>query len=300
MAVLRLICPFLAVKWRPWLRPLVYKFIPEVQKLSKTYKSMMKIMTPVVATRLAAIEAGNPSEDMATWNIMNSPPNKKNSIKVQAHTQLALSKAAIYSTSFTGSHILYELATRPEYLAPLRDEVDSVMSTETVPWLTKTSIPKLRLLDSFCKESQRMNPLSPTSFTRKALQDVVLHDGVTIPAGSHISCALAEILRDPEICPNPNSFDGYRHLNLRSQSPEQENRHQFVSTSLDDMSFGYGIHACPGRFFVNNELKVIVTYVLQHYDFKMPEGRVMPGNAIMPSIFGPDMSQVLLLRTRRD
>jgi cytochrome P450 len=259
---------------------------------------MMKIMASVVPARLAAIEAGDPSEDMATWNIMNSPSGKS-SVKIQAHTQLILSKAAIYSTTLTGSHILYELAARPEYLGPLRDEVDSVMSTDTVPWLSKTSIPKLKLLDSFCKESQRMNPLGATSFTRKALQDIVLHDGVTIPAGTHLTCSLIGTLRDPEIYPNPDVFDGYRHLNLRSQSLEQESRHQFVSPSLDDMNFGYGPNACPGRFFVNNVLKVVVTYVLQHYDLKMPEKKIMPGNIIMPNIFGPDMSQTFVLRTRR-
>lgn len=38
------------------------------------------------------------------------------------------------------------------------------------------------------------------------------------------------------------------------------------------MAFGYGRHACPGRFFAANEIKLICAQILLNYDLKLPEG----------------------------
>jgi len=57
--------------------------------------------------------------------------------------------------SFT--HALYELASQPRYLQPLREEVEAIIETEG--W-TKSSVSKMRKLDSFLKESQRYNGIS--------------------------------------------------------------------------------------------------------------------------------------------
>lgn len=40
------------------------------------------------------------------------------------------------------------------------------------------------------------------------------------------------------------------------------------------MPFGYGKHACPGRFFAANEIKVIVINLLRKYDIETRQGRV--------------------------
>lgn len=38
------------------------------------------------------------------------------------------------------------------------------------------------------------------------------------------------------------------------------------------MHFGYGRHACPGRFFAANEIKLILARILVDYDIRMPDG----------------------------
>ncbi|KEZ41314.1 hypothetical protein SAPIO_CDS7416 [Scedosporium apiospermum] len=119
------------------------------------------------------------------------------------------------------------------------------------------------------------------------MQDMILHDGEMIPAGTHIVCPSAEVMRDPEFYSNPDTFDRYRYFNLRSRS-EERNLHHFVSVSIDNMNWGYGPHACPGRFFANTQLRVIVTHVLQQYNLKMPEGKGRLGTVIMPSGLGPE------------
>lgn len=53
----------------------------------------------------------------------------------------------------TFTHALYNLAAYPEYIQPLREEVEDIIAEEG--W-TKTSLGKMRKVDSFLKESMRL------------------------------------------------------------------------------------------------------------------------------------------------
>ena len=57
--------------------------------------------------------------------------------------------------SFT--HALYHLAASPELLQPLREEVEAVIANDG--W-TKAAMGKMRKLDSFMRESQRINGIN--------------------------------------------------------------------------------------------------------------------------------------------
>lgn len=54
----------------------------------------------------------------------------------------------------TLTHALYHLATNPEYLAVLREESDAIIETDG--W-TRSGMQKMKKLDSFFRESSRMN-----------------------------------------------------------------------------------------------------------------------------------------------
>ena len=53
------------------------------------------------------------------------------------------------------THALFDLAANPEYLNPLREEVEEV--TKRKGW-SKSAVDQMHKLDSFLKESQRFNP----------------------------------------------------------------------------------------------------------------------------------------------
>ena len=59
----------------------------------------------------------------------------------------------------TLSNVLYDLAAHPEYAIVLRDEIERISAEEPGGKLRKKTMPKLKKLDSFIKESQRVNPL---------------------------------------------------------------------------------------------------------------------------------------------
>ena len=76
-----------------------------------------------------------------------------------------MSFAAIHTSSMATTHAILDLATRREYIQPLRDEIDEIrkLDGEEIDGdgyvrLKKDSINKLRKLDSFMKESQRFSP----------------------------------------------------------------------------------------------------------------------------------------------
>lgn len=78
---------------------------------------------------------------------------------------------------------------------------------------------------------------------------------------------------DSNVFPQADKFDPLRFYKLRTEakdggSVEKAANNQFVSVNQSSLTFGYGRHACPGRFFAANEIKMILAYALLQYDVK--------------------------------
>lgn len=95
---------------------------------------------------------------------------------------------------------------------------------------------------------------------RLVKKDITLSDGNVLSAGTRIMVS-DDRAHDASIWPGPLTFDAARFLRLREQ-PGEENRHQFVTTTATLLGFGHGQHACPGRFFASNEMKVLLCFLL--------------------------------------
>ena len=79
----------------------------------------------------------------------------------------------------------------------------------------------------------------------------------------------ATTLWDPELYPDPDTFDAHRFLRKREAGDKSS---QFVQSSPGYHVFGGGRHICPGRFFASNELKLVMAHVLLKYDIRLAEG----------------------------
>ncbi len=82
---------------------------------------------------------------------------------------------------------------------------------------------------------------------------------------------------DDEVFPDADNFDAFRFYKLRQKAKDEgaiegAAQNQFVSVSTHSLTFGYGRHACPGRFFAANEIKMIMANALLKYDIKCMEG----------------------------
>lgn len=128
-------------------------------------------------------------------------------------------------------------------------------------------------MDSFLKESQRTHPPNLLSMTRQTLTPIHLSDGTLIPANAKIM--VANLYSDPATYTSPETFDAYRFLREREKDGKA-NTWQHVSLSSQHMAFGLGDHACPGRFFASNEIKIALAHLLVKYEWSMPEGAEDP------------------------
>lgn len=101
---------------------------------------------------------------------------------------------------------------------------------------------------------------------RYALEDVTLPDNTFIPKGTMIATNMSRMW-DQKYYSNPNEWQPDRYLK-QPQEPGKENSAQFMTTTLESLGFGLGTHACPGRFFASTNLKIMLAYVLDNYEFE--------------------------------
>jgi len=210
-----------------------------------------------------------------------------------AHRQLVLSLAAIHTTTMAAAQAINDLCQHPEYVDSLREEITEVL--EDGKW-EKTTLNKMRKLDSFIKESQRLSPPSLLSFQRIVMQEVTLSDGTTLPKGTHISVPAAEVLQGKAF---DSSFDGFRYSRKR-EIPGEAHKYQFATTNKDSLHFGHGKYACPGRFFAAYEIKMILSHFLMDYEVKFPAGALSPKRFSADEVLLPDPTTRVLMRRRTD
>ncbi|KAL8689118.1 MAG: hypothetical protein Q9218_005130, partial [Villophora microphyllina] len=225
-----------------------------ITKFPGIMKPLAAAMTPApkIAKRLHTIITGIARERRA------HPPKSPNDMldylmhwvdenpgysDVHAVRQIVVSVfGALHTTTQRGQvlvHCLFELATRQEYIKPLRDEVSQCLDSHG-GW-TKEAIESMPKLDSFVRECQRYNPLDAGSLARKVVVPFTFSNGLHLPAGTVIFSPNAPVLFDPSNYPNPHVFDGFRFSGLRTL-PGQEQNHTFTSPSLKNLQFGEGRH----------------------------------------------------------
>jgi hypothetical protein len=210
---------------------------------------------------------------MLMW-LMNEAKGVERSLEALARRLLFINVASIHITSLVRrcisqlsrldhnlrvmqvlTQVLCRLVSSPEYIEPLRQEVEDVIAEEG--W-TKAGMDKMRKLDSFLRETQRIDDLfsglfdslnsSPVTdsvlqvvMCRLALRPFTFSNGVTIPAGTLVGAPLSGIHMDEDIYSNPRDFDGFRFSKLSdSNGDTAENKHQAVTTSPEHLAFGFG------------------------------------------------------------
>lgn len=267
-------------KWPPILRPLVYRWVPELATVHSTKKRAVELIQSVIDDRRKAEkEQGESYEkptDMLRWLEEKMPTwERKVDIDHITDLELILGFASIHSNTGTMTNILYDLVARPEYIAPIREEIENVLARHNGEF-NRFAVDQMWKLDSFMKESMRMTPTNVTMFKRQVLKPITLSDGTHLPKGTFIEIPAAAVARDRFIVAgdvDPNTFDGFRFEKLRHGiAREDAAKYLFATVTVDGgMHFGFGRRACPGRFFTTNLMKLVLSHMIIEYDLKMPE-----------------------------
>ena len=102
---------------------------------------------------------------------------------------------------------------------------------------------------------------------RIVTKDFVTSNGIRLKKGDRLFVDSSKV-GDPEVYPDPKKFDIYRYYRMR-EDPATMVKAQLVSTNVENLAFGIGTHACPGRFFAATELKITLSYLLLNYDWEL-------------------------------
>jgi cytochrome P450 len=143
------------------LKSFISPFLPQVRSLKNHRKMTEDKLKPLLRAgaheeKTASAKNKEPGGDMLRWfrQRYSEPPTAKQ----LARDQLLAAFASIYNLSNALSYLLFDLASYPEYVEPLRAELREVLKDKEV--IDKENIQKLWKLDSFIRESQRLSPPS--------------------------------------------------------------------------------------------------------------------------------------------
>ncbi|KAK5653359.1 hypothetical protein OQA88_9051 [Cercophora sp. LCS_1] len=298
--VLRLVAPLVVISnWRIW-------------------RKSFGIIGPLIEQRLRDMErkaagdeeyeAWEPEECLLTWMIRQAQADgcaDKVDASLLSKSILPVEFAAIHTTVITGHNLLLDLlAADPELgcLNVIRSEADRVFAEQPAGYWTKDGLSRLHRTDSCIRESMRVSHFAKALTHRK----VVAKEGITntkegwhIPYGSFLMLDLAGTHHDADIYPEPNKYDPWRFSRVKEEfdaRPEEEKsieealkiKRLGMSTTSDTfLPFSHGRHACPGRFFVAHELKMILTYLVRNYEIKPIKERPKPmwiGQTVIPPV----------------
>ncbi|GIK05238.1 hypothetical protein Aspvir_009342 [Aspergillus viridinutans] len=160
---------------------------------------------------------------------------------------------------------------------------------------TKDAIDAMHKMDSFIKETQRCNPLDASALARLVLKPYTFCNGLHVPRGSFIFTPNSPLFEDEQFYKDPKRFDGFRFARMR-EDPQLKASCPLTATSEYTMHFGMGRHACPGRFMVSDEVKLVMVHLLLNFDFAIQNFGPRPRNVAFGKFMLPDMKAKVWLR----
>ncbi|KAJ7168733.1 cytochrome P450 [Mycena filopes] len=288
-----------------FLRPLVGPFVTHK---TKCFARAIERLGPTVEERLEKEREMGPEwfgkpNDFISW-LLESADEESRTTHDLVLRVLATNFAAIHTSSMAFTHALFDLAAHPEHLAPLREEVERVIDGEGGRW-SKAALNGMVKVDSFLRESQRLNAGGPLNMIRKvvAKEGFRLPDGTILPHGAIVCVAAQATHRDAAKFDNADKFDGFRFAREREEhiaKHEEDSvfKRQMISTGVDHLPFGTGKHACPGRFFAATELKAMLAHLVVNYDVKAEVEGVRPPDVVFNSAVSPNPGGKVCLRKR--
>ncbi|KAI0481797.1 ent-kaurene oxidase [Xylaria cf. heliscus] len=250
-----------------------------------------------------------PPEDGLQWIIdecyATNEPKQLDPMRV-THRLVFMNDISMHSTSYTVQNVILDLAAEDPshgYIEALREESARVLREAGGSW-TRHAVTKLDLVDSTIRESMRLSPFNSVGLPRTVIDPhgITVQQGEStwnIPCGTILTIPVEPIHYDDSIYPSAKQFQPFRfaqpgavrdivdhaveatvtdggHNTVVEESASGTEPKQKKSATIDDsfLGFGFGKHACPGRFFALNEVKIFVAHMVLHYDIEhLEKGR---------------------------
>ncbi|XP_068110744.1 cholesterol 24-hydroxylase-like [Hyperolius riggenbachi] len=155
------------------------------------------------------------------------------------------------------SFAVMELARHPEVLERVQAEVDEVVGSKRD--IDYEDLSKLQYLSQILKETLRLYPTAPGTSrlldTEMVIEGLRVPPNVTLVFNSYVFGRMEQFYKDP--C----TFDPERF------GPDSKKPH------FTYFPFSLGPRTCIGQVFSQMEAKVIMTKILQRFEFELVEGQ---------------------------
>uniref|UniRef100_A0A673I3Y9 unspecific monooxygenase n=1 Tax=Sinocyclocheilus rhinocerous TaxID=307959 RepID=A0A673I3Y9_9TELE len=189
------------------------------------------------------------------------------------------------TTSTTLTYLLYNLATNPDCLEKLVEEIDTNFPPDTP--ITYDALMKIDYLEMAINESMRLLPTAPR--LERVCKKTVELNGVTIPKDTLVGIPTYVLCRDPQLWESPDEF---RPERFSPESKSEINQYIF-------MPFGLGPRNCIGMRFALMIMKLLVVKLLQNFSMETCKETQIPLE--LNAMFQPKVPITLkfILRSRK-
>ncbi|KAJ7730246.1 cytochrome P450 [Mycena maculata] len=274
----------------------------------------MKYLKPLIKQRIEDMKrkeadptyAWEEPNDFITWMVRESfkrNTEEERSVYGLAYRVVLLNFAAITTSTIMATNSLLDIWSVPnaeELVASLREEAERVLHEHNGEW-TKAAVAKLHRLDSAIRESARISGVGGTAMARRvrAENGIALPNGLVVPKNATIGVSMDGVHFDEAYYDRVNEFDAFRFSRPREEPGYGEKPHaneDLVTTSVHWLPFSHGIHACPGRFFAANNIKMILAQILLNYDIQAFPSR--PPNISLGDISVVPVKAKMMIRRR--
>ncbi|KAF7310971.1 Cytochrome P450 [Mycena chlorophos] len=168
------------------------------------------------------------------------------------------------------------MALHPEIQAKAQQDLDDVLGGLRLPTFADRA--QLPFIEWIINELLRWRPVTPLGLPHYTSEECS-YAGYRIPAGTTIVANVWAILHDPEIYPDPDTFNPWRY------GDQQGGRNPFP-----DPAFGFGRRFCPGKHLALDTLFIIIATTLAVFtvtdDGEKPSTEFTPHSLSHPLPFG--------------
>ncbi|MCJ8748302.1 hypothetical protein PDJAM_G00163230 [Pangasius djambal] len=271
---------FLAIALFPFITPVLEKMNISIFPTSVTdffYASLQKIKSERVAQdhkkRVDFMQLMIDSQKSEKDDLNSEETNKG----LNDHEILSQSMVFIFAgyetSSRTLSFLFYNLASNPETLKKLQEEIDETFPNKAE--VDYDTVMNMDYLDAALNESLR---LYPGAFRlERVCKKTVEINGLTIPKDTIVLIPTYALQRDPEYWTEPDTFKPERFTRENKENIEQ----------CAYMPFGVGPRNCIAMKFALVIIKLAVVEILQRFDISLSEETKVPLELINTGILAP-------------
>ncbi|KAJ7831018.1 cytochrome P450 [Mycena olivaceomarginata] len=228
------------------------------------------------------------------------------SLEITQFTLAALF-AGIANTGIVAAYILCDLATHPEYLSQVREELSTFVAQfnpdESLPvaarvqtityedWIRVGSLP---ITDKCLKETLRLRIATPLHRLNDSGKDIDIA-GTLVPKGTILSFHSSFMHHNEEIYTEPLRWDPERFSEERAEDKAQP---------MSFAAWGLGKHQCLGQKFAKFEIFLLTALLVSSYDVQAVDKTGAPITEMPPvelnnTVISPPNPEVHLKLTPR-